>query len=220
MKKNILYSIITIIILLLLASNSFFYIVYRKSINNIQNIGQKTSKLENEIQNIKKLVSDGWTIYSNSKKGFEIWYPNEGVKQLYVTEDDYAPWYAQGKAPMHKISFNPVPVNSDPNFPPPPTYFNIFIYDKNITDMKKFIGEELDWSYDSKSKGVEQFISQVKINNIDAYKFETEDYIKYYFQRNNTIFVLNFDAQLYTPGSFNEFKLVFDQMVQSFRFTE
>ncbi|MBU4338679.1 hypothetical protein KKD57_03930, partial [Patescibacteria group bacterium] len=58
-------------------------------------------------------------------------------------------------------------------------------------------------------------------NDITASKFEmSNNFVRYFIQKNNVIYVLSLNGQLYLPEDSEKFRTYFDQMVQSFRFIE
>lgn len=218
MQKNLKYLIGGIIILLLLISDSILYTALKKSANDIKGLRQRNTELEKENQNLKNKAPLGWKEYTNQKNGFKIWYPLEALGYKISIDEKNA----------NNISFVLGDQSSLGLSDAPTVFFTMHMYSKNEPDIKKIVQEELREklentdSADKYLNNIEQYITEEKINGIAAYKAEfPENIISYFVKKNNLVFVLNFNGQMYFPEEDTDtLKTYFTQIAQSFKLTE
>ncbi|MBU4580115.1 hypothetical protein KKB43_03810 [Patescibacteria group bacterium] len=223
-KNSIIY---TIIIFLLLVSNIFLFIQnqnFKKEINvlNDRIIDlQKEKNTKHEVFLDK--IPEGWKEYSDNINKFKIWYPGE-VDQINLATSGNNKYNIR----MYTSDNNKYSVKSffldDPSGMGdiPQTLMNISIYkqDEHLTidDFVRKNGKNIGLNFwDAYNYLVFENIN----NDITASKFEmSNNFVRYFIQKNNVIYVLSLNGQLYLPEDSEKFRTYFDQMVQSFRFIE
>ena len=217
--KDIVY---LIIILLLVISNLLFYTSNRKNASEIQGLNQRISELgkQNEElnkqnQEIESFAAKGWKEYTDDKYKFKIWYPEMYTYYNEASKVEVEKWGNYNN--RYEIFLLLSDIHDEGN---PVRIMNISV-DNNNLDIKNYIKEDIE----KKDVGnkisplQDQYITKEKINGMDLYKAEVSDIIlRYYVKKDNSVFIFNPVA-----GSIDypqeEERKVFDQMVQSFRFT-
>lgn len=184
-------------------------------------LNSRISELQKENQETDRLISEGWVGYVDKKYKFKLWYPGEDIRgpKMIYTDDSNTSSYRSFSIDCRKL-----PEGCDGNG----RAFNlldVYIYNKDITDIKKFIPEELSERRGTNISGDDlgQNLTQDKISGIDAYKFKmSENFINYYIKKDGLMFVLVFDTAT-SPEDYPELSSLrpyFDEIVKTFRFTE
>ncbi len=198
-----------IVIAILFISASVLFMQSQRLKKEISILNTKISDLEKQKQELENKPPIGWKEYIDEKYKFRVWYPGETIYKVIILEDNNP-----------KYILRSFIIGNQASMDVPPKLLYIYIYNKNITDIKKFIKEE-ERRINLSDEDLDKYLTQDKINGLDAYKFKMSDnFVNYYIKKNNLMFVLVFDNEARSLETTNEMRTVFNQMVQSFRFTD
>lgn len=221
MRKNTIIISVVLIIALFTTNISSFFLNQnlKKQINSlndkISGLENANQELEKQNQEINKLVSEGWKEYINKDYNFKIWYPetfnDEVFGKSYITMDLFN---------YGIVSFDITDTNGKPQDMPPIPTIMIISSEKNNLDIIEYIRNDNQYLKNNiESKTFDQYITKEKSQNVDLYKIDIPNKIlKYYVKKNDLVFTFIVDYTSHYPEK--DHKAVFDQMVQSFRFTE
>lgn len=217
MKKSLIMNIIIILTLLLIAG--FFYNQNQNYKNEIDTLNKRIEELEKgKSKPISEKLPEGWKEYTNTRYNFRISYPKEvnliSSKKIAVSVNEGI--YDIGYLIFFSDSADYMKEGV------PPSLFRISIYNEEMMDIKTFTQKEARESIiNNNITNIEQYLVQVKINNIDANKFDTPNGdLRYYIKKNNLIFTLWLPGSVYLKEDLNNIRPIFDQMVKSFKFIE
>lgn len=207
-----------IVLLIALFSSTLFFFIQNKSLKKEINIlNSKMADFEKQKPTKQSLTLDkipeGWKEYSDDIYKFKMWYPEKAMGydiKMYASDNN--------KYNVKSFFLDDPSGTGDI----PQTLMNIYIYTQNKnTTMDDFIKN--DWeSFGPNFWDVYKFLTFEKINSdIIASKFEiSNNFVNYFIQKNNTIYVLSLNGQLYLSEDSDKLRSYFDQMVKSFRFIE
>lgn len=225
MKKNVLLTLTALMILLIIGSVILFF--------QNQNLKNEIAILNNKIADLEKQKSatitpapvakeppKGWTEYKNEKCKFKIFYPSR--VDIGSSDDLRIAIFEEPTNDGYLILFSNELEFLDELIPP--NFFRIDMINKEITNIKEFIKEDVKNGFiniEVNTDQIDQYISQTKLNNLDVIKLEIpEGDLKYYIAKNNLTYVLWFPGSTYIEEEIKNFRAIFEQMVQSFQFID
>lgn len=186
-----------------------------------QNFKKEIGILNDEIAELEKPAiitptpiaekpPEGWKVYADDEYKFKITYPekiNYNGQSSFIGIDKY--YSNRDKA--YIIDFG-APVDN-----PPPRLLYIYIYNKEVPNLKDFIIEEIK-DKTTEDGDLNNYLTQEKIDNLLIYKLKlSKSFISYYVKKDNKIFAFHFYDSLFIENP-DQVERLSEQMVQSFKF--
>ncbi len=209
-----LLSVTTIAVLLV--SDLFLYTKNQSLKKEIAVLNDRISELQKPKQGpITEKPLEGWKEYIDEEYEFRIWYPEEFtafeetaeviVNKLKNNYDYKNNWIKQLQVLM--------PLTSDA----PLHLLHIYIYNSSL-NIKEFIRDDVG-KYIKDIDDINKYLTHIKLNELDFYKFDNGELVSSYVKKDNRIFV--FDSEI-TESAYKHLNKdqIFDQMIHSFKFID